>query len=176
MPEGVTPQNTLAPILMVAGVMGLGVLLTLSIRGRIARRNRDRPTPREMIDRIKAKHEQAGDIHAATSQLTETARRLCAQIDNKARRLEVLLSEADDRIAALSRTGSGPGPAAEPAPAAPTNGARQPAPAPGSPLPPDPLTRSVYEQADAGLSPLEIAQQLDEQVGKVELILALRDA
>ncbi|MBL1219046.1 MAG: hypothetical protein D8M59_16325 [Planctomycetes bacterium] len=38
----------------------------------------------------------------------------------------------------------------------------------------DPLTSSVYELADRGRSPIEIARELDEQVGKVQLILALR--
>jgi len=38
----------------------------------------------------------------------------------------------------------------------------------------DPLTANVYELADRGRTPLEIARNLDEQVGKVELILALR--
>lgn len=40
----------------------------------------------------------------------------------------------------------------------------------------DTLTRSIYALADAGSDPLEIAKQLDEHVGKVELILALRSA
>jgi hypothetical protein len=167
MPEGVTLHNTLAPLLMVVGVVALGMLLTFTIRSRIARRNRDRPSPRQVIERIKAAHEGADDVNAAVSRLTDTARRLSAQLDNKARRLEVLLGEADERIAALSE------PAAAPAPPPPANGSRRPA---SGPPPMDPLTRSVYEHADAGLSPLEIAQQLDEQVGKVELILALRDA
>ena len=43
------------------------------------------------------------------------------------------------------------------------------------PLSLDPLTQSVYELADTGYQPLQIAQELDEQVGKVELILSLRD-
>ena len=38
----------------------------------------------------------------------------------------------------------------------------------------DPLAEQIYELADAGRTPVEIAQDLDEQVGKVELILALR--
>ena len=46
-------------------------------------------------------------------------------------------------------------------------------PTPSMPL--DPLTEAVYEQSDNGLTPVEIAQQLDEQIGKVELILALRE-
>lgn len=38
----------------------------------------------------------------------------------------------------------------------------------------DPLTRAVYDLADTGCTPVEIAKELQEQVGKVELILALR--
>ncbi|MCB9843016.1 MAG: hypothetical protein H6812_07140 [Phycisphaeraceae bacterium] len=38
----------------------------------------------------------------------------------------------------------------------------------------DPLSRRVYGLADEGLAPPEIAKRLDEQIGKVELILALR--
>ena len=38
----------------------------------------------------------------------------------------------------------------------------------------DSLTSGIYELADRGLSPIAIAQDLDEHVGKVELILALR--
>ena len=47
---------------------------------------------------------------------------------------------------------------------APSNGAQRT----------DPLTEEIYELADAGRTPVEIAQHLAEQVGKVELILALR--
>lgn len=43
-------------------------------------------------------------------------------------------------------------------------------------VPTDPLADSVYQLADDGLGPEQIARQLDEHVGKVELILALRAA
>jgi hypothetical protein len=38
----------------------------------------------------------------------------------------------------------------------------------------DPLNRRIYELADDGLPPVEIARQLNQQTGKVELVLALR--
>lgn len=38
----------------------------------------------------------------------------------------------------------------------------------------DPLTRSIYELADAGKAAQQIASELNEHTGKVELILALR--
>jgi hypothetical protein len=153
---------------MVAGVVFMGVLLTFTIRGRIARRNRERPSPRELIEQVKASRGRADDANVAEGHLADTARRLGAQLDNKARRLEVLIREADERIAALDQGGANHARV----PAADT--LREAAPLPNPP-PLDPLTRSVYDHADSGLSPLEIAQQLDEQVGKVELILALRE-
>jgi hypothetical protein len=41
-------------------------------------------------------------------------------------------------------------------------------------VPDDPLARQVYQLADTGLAPADIAQKIGEHVGKVELILALR--
>ena len=161
------PQSPLAPVLLVAGVVMPGVLLTFGVRAKIARRNRDRPSPRELIEQVKATHERADDAHAVSSHLADTARRLSAQLDNKARRLEVLIRQADERITALS---GGPN-QAPPARQGDADGKTSPP----APPPLDPLTRSVYEHSDTGLSALEIAQQLDEQVGKVELILALRE-
>ena len=53
----------------------------------------------------------------------------------------------------------------------------QPAAAPAvDALPQDPLARSVYALADQGNDPQQIAKELQEHVGKVELILALRTA
>jgi hypothetical protein len=39
----------------------------------------------------------------------------------------------------------------------------------------DPLARRVYELADGGMDAVAIARQLNEHVGKVELMLALRE-
>ena len=179
-----TPQDAGAPIWaqmpMVIMVVGLGVIRMVSIRGKIARRNMNRPSPREWIDHIKAVRHRHDDAQAVSAQLVDTARRLGAQLDNKAQRLELLLQEADERIAAFSEAkdaslsaagGSVAGPA-EGAFGGPDPGPLEPSHDPPRPL--DPLTQGVYELADTGRSPLEIAQQMDEQVGKVELILALR--
>jgi hypothetical protein len=40
---------------------------------------------------------------------------------------------------------------------------------------PDVLSQRIFQMSDAGRSSIEIARDLDEQVGKVELILALRE-
>ncbi|TVQ63470.1 MAG: hypothetical protein EA379_03955 [Phycisphaerales bacterium] len=41
---------------------------------------------------------------------------------------------------------------------------------------PDPINHRVCQLADAGKDSAEIAAALDEPIGKVQLILALRDA
>ncbi len=84
-------------------------------------------------------------------------------LDNKAERLEQLVAEADERIALLR--------ALRDVEQQQQQQQRVPQ-VPEEPV--DPLSLSVYELADEGRSPVEIAQQLDEQVGKVDLILALR--
>lgn len=158
-----------AAVVMALLMAGFAIFMTFSIRGKIARRIAARPTPRELVEQMK-NHPRvlASDTHTFNAKLEETARRLSGQLDNKARRLEILIGEADQRIAAL-------GVSAEPVtqPAAQHATAAAPAPSNGEHQA-DELTRAVYEQADAGRTALEIAQQLDEQVGKVELILALR--
>ncbi len=180
-----TPQDAGAAIwaqmLVVIMVVGLGVILMVSIRGKIARRNMNRPSPREWIEHIKAVRHRHDDAQAVSAQPVDTARRLGAQLDNKAQRLELLLQEADERIAELSEAkDAGLRAAAESVAGRegafgdPDHGPFKPSHDPPRQL--DPLTQGVYELADTGRSPLEIAQQMDEQVGKVELILALRDA
>lgn len=163
-----TPQDVWLPLLSVVAVIGLGMFLTISIRAKIARRNQQLPTARQLIDQVKSarsRYDQHG-AQAEMAEMVETARRLGAQLDNKAQRLDTLIRHADERIAVLQGAVEAAQP--EPPPAVETPPARQPRPI-------DPLTRVIYQQADAGLSPVEIAQQLDEQVGKVELILALRE-
>ena len=152
-----------AGMMMALAIVGVGFYMTFMIRGKIARRNAARPSSRELIEQLKSPVRLSSDAHSYTAELEQIARRLSAQLDNKARRLENLIDEADRRIASLGGP-SDPPVAPSPRPAG-ANGDRDP----------DALTVAVYERADAGLSSIEIAQQLDEQVGKVELILALRE-
>ncbi len=158
-----------AAMMMALALVGVGFYMTFMIRGKIARRNAARPSSRELIEQLKAPSRLRGiDPQTHSAALEQIARRLSAQLDNKARRLENLIDEADQRIAAL---GGASEPPAASAPAAPS-----PRPAGGNGnRDTDALTAAVFERADAGLSSVEIAQQLDEQVGKVELILALRE-
>ena len=106
----------------------------------------------------------------------ELTRRLAAILDNKAARIEILLEQADERLRALEAATSAehqPPPASHPtAPLALTEPPAADPPAGAV----DPLHRKVYDLADQGLSPVEIARQIDRPTGQIELILALRRA
>jgi hypothetical protein len=171
-------QESYLPMMAVVAVVGIGVMLMISIRGKIARRNADRPSPRELIEQLKATGRHRGESQSASAELLESARQLAAKLDNKAARLEVLIQQADERISLMSQL-SGTGGVAQDGRSltgvAEPDRARTPVAASGPPLSLDPLTQSVYELADTGYQPIQIAQELDEQVGKVELILSLRD-
>ena len=83
---------------------------------------------------------------------------LAEQADRKAERLERMLVEADARIRHLERL------------TADMRAARPPDRSSTT----DPLNQRVYDLADEGVPPVEIARQLKTQTGKVQLILALR--
>jgi hypothetical protein len=76
-------------------------------------------------------------------------------MDRQAARLEQLIAEADVKIRHLERLTAG----ARPMPADKAT---------------DPLNQRIYEMADEGMPPVEIARTLKQQTGKVQLILALR--
>ena len=95
-----------APVIIVIGVVGMGVLLTLSIRGKVARRHAATPSARERIEQVKARGNAAtvaGRESAAEIEAMDRAGHLAAILDNKAARLEVLIEQADERLAELNQ-------------------------------------------------------------------------
>jgi hypothetical protein len=201
--------GSMAQLLLVIMIVGVGVLLTITIRMKIARRNAAIPSAREQIEAIKAGSNARTDVDAIHASIHDIARTLSAQLDNKAERLEQLIVQADERIAQLGAAttqakGLKPdasdsfagtrtpttagrvkhegtqanhqgtaahkvqGPVAKPhATTAPAGSEREPEPT-------DALRRAIYALADGGRSPVEISRELDEHIGKIELILALR--
>ncbi len=111
------------------------------------------------------------DLRALARDLEELADRLAERLDAKAERLEQLLRRADEQTAALAE------------PPSPTYSSLAPRASrdPGAKPPrlvaectTDPATSRIYALADSGVSARDISQQLDEPIGKVQLILALR--
>jgi len=184
---GVRAMDWIPGFLMVVGVILLGLIFSISIRSKIAARKAAQPSPRQRIDQIKAARQSRDDFHVMSAEIHDTVHELSAKLINRAEQLEQLIDQADRCRAELQTlieqvshtTKSSQDPETEyPSSPPPT----PPHTSPVSPDPPsseivgnlDPLTQSVYELADSGKTTLEIAQQLDEQIGKVQLILSLR--
>ena len=120
------------------------------------------------------------DMSNLLVELSEMARQMTAQLDTRAAKLELLLKEADERIATLRAAGaSAPGSAAADNASDALDGVIVEARAPSdsaiqSEQKMDPRHAQVYDLADEGLSAPEIARQLGRPSGEIELILALR--
>jgi hypothetical protein len=110
-------------------------------------------------------------------ELSEMTRQMNAQLDTRAAKLEVLLKQADERIATLQRLNDSSSNGAQSAPESPVQDLTptfQPAAIERAPLPLDPRHEEIYTLADQGHGAKEIATRLNRPSGEVELILALR--
>jgi hypothetical protein len=171
-------------------VLCVGVLATLYLvmRGRIKQRRKD-PFERPAAFGVAQQRQVERDIGNLMVEMLETARQMTAQLDTRAARLEMLMKEADGRLAALKAAAAGSpasGPALSferpiisvPSPMAHSpmpSPAVEPEPEPARPeTPPDPRHSEIYVMADQGRTPQDIARQLNRPNGEVELILALR--
>ena len=116
-------------------------------------------------------------------ELSEMARQMTAQLDTRAAKLELLLKEADEKILLLKQSGAGAAAESDSgsatAAATALEGVIVEARAPlhaamPEPQQLDPRHARIYDLADEGHSPQEIARELERPSGEIELILALR--
>ena len=62
MQEVTTPQSIWGPVFIVVAIVGIAVVMMLSVRGKIAQRNKDLPSPREWIEHVKAVRHRPEDV------------------------------------------------------------------------------------------------------------------
>ena len=170
-------------IALLAGLL----LVTMSLMMRIAKRRRHSRanlSTSERTERLRQQHGLRGDLETLMVEIEQLAKRLGAQLDAKSIQLQRLLDQADHKLNQMRQavdppqrnpaaspddnTGNVPPPARDDV-IAPTDAAPE-----NSDAAQDRLTRHVHQLADRGLDPLTIARELNEHVGKIELILALR--
>ena len=99
------------------------------------------------------------DLEALMVELQELSRKIGAEIDTRFAKLEAGMRDADRRIATLTRL---------------TRKTGQVPPPPEDNSEPDLRHAIVYELADSGLKPVDIARRLGKTPGEIELILNLR--
>ena len=174
----------LTDFVMFIGVALVTTSLLMRFRKRRAKAARA-PTAQEQIQQNRQHRGMRGDLETLMVEIEALSKRFATQLDAKSIQLERLLDEADQRIARLEGLGQD---AAESrfdtdsgglgsSPAGPEAGSSDDqASALAQEAGDDPLARSVYELADQGSDANQIARQLNEHVGKIELILALRRA
>jgi hypothetical protein len=128
------------------------------------------------------------DMQSLLVEYEQMIRNMTAQLDTRATKLELLIKEADEKLAALRAANGVTPPAAAPSSpptesdasaegAAAVARATDLTPTPRrDPTGPDPRHAEVYALADQGLSPRDVARRLGRPNGEIELILALRTA
>jgi len=174
-------------MILVVCILGIGVIFLIYTRSRIEQRSVRAGTPRERIEEIKDRAAAEGELNTSMAELLELSRRLAAQLENRAERIEQLIQQADARIEALGGLATKKRFAAGSPPANGVLPLANDAPDDRLSLEREKLehlsrddraARDVHEEihrlADQGFSSVEIAQRLDEHTGKVELVLALR--
>lgn len=126
------------------------------------------PLARAAIPTLAGQREVERQMTELLVELEQMARQMTGQLDTRANKLELLIKQADEKIALLHGAGHAI-PAGSVAIAAMET-------APGLPaaLAADPRHLAVYDLADTGQSARQIAQQLGRPHGEIELILALR--
>ena len=162
-------------------LVGVLIIIALMMFSSVRRHRRGGPDPRayarDQIARLKDQKGIKDDLQQLVVELHDAARRLNAQMDTKSAKLEALITDADERIRRLSRTGRGESSSGEAGSAASSHGVDvvvdEPLGGELSEEPPDPVHHRVLTLGARGLSSVEIARETGVKPGEVELILAL---
>jgi hypothetical protein len=148
--------------------MGFGVLMLayLILRTRLRRKDPLEEAPAKLS--LAQQRSVERQMNTLLVELSEMARQISSQLDTRAAKLDVLVKEADQKIAELRRLEQALKDKTSLADGLP------PAPPPPSAYEPDPRHAEVYLLADQGLDAQSISQKLSRPSGEIELILALR--
>ncbi|MHC4442586.1 MAG: hypothetical protein ACYTF1_19805 [Planctomycetota bacterium] len=136
------------------------LLSSLWRRQRKRRREKDRPTSVGRPQGSSSDTHLRRDLESLIVELQELSRRISAEIDTRFAKLEAAIRDADSRIAVLNRLNRQLGDK--------TTDAGEPVEDHNS------RNAAIYDLADAGLTPVQIARDLGKTPGEVELILNLR--
>lgn len=160
------------------GIVAVGILFIIMAMfslGRARKRTASsRDSARDHVDRARQKQGVRNELEALMVDINRMARDLGGQLDAKIIRIEKANQEADERIAQLQALRQELSQPLNDPSAMGSSPADQLVTPQADATQADPLTKQVYALADQGKGPQDIAQQLDEHVGKIELILALR--
>jgi DNA-binding NarL/FixJ family response regulator len=171
-PSTIQPQQW-----MVIALAGVTIIYAVFIRPMMKQKKDPlaRPPQQTRLSQHRAVERQMENLLV---ELSEMARQITAQLDTRAVKLDLLIKEADEKLAALKLATDGLAQLAsfnaQNLPGLGNSAGARPIPIPLPQEPADPRHTAIYQLADNGRSVREIAQQLGHPSGEVELILALR--
>jgi hypothetical protein len=156
-------------LLLIGAAIFAMFFMMLSMRRWQQRAQKPRPVPTPAPRPPSLDREMRRDLEDLMVELQELSRKISAEIDTRFMKLETAMRDADRRIATLNRLARGQeaAPFADP-PSAPLAGDFN------ADVAADTRHQVVYELADAGFTPVDIARDLGKTPGEVELILNLR--
>jgi hypothetical protein len=169
--EGTGKQISQPEIWVLMGLGAAGLIYLTVIRPMMRRKDPlEKPPAFASLSQQRAVERQ---MQSLLVELSEMARQITAQLDTRAAKLELLIKEADEKIATLhsSQHGDNNGFSVEASPMPPATVTAAPREIIEEP---DPRHAQVYALADEGRDSNDIATQLGRPRGEVELILALR--
>jgi len=160
-------QFKLDPQLIVAAMVAFGLAL-MFFAGR--RRRSDNPAAARQqaqarIASLRNQQSMRDDLERLLVELQDLSRQITNHIDTRFCKLQVLIKEADEKIRQLQAMGVGKAAGGPRADAMDSAAADEPV---------DPERQAIYDLADQGKSPVEIAQATGKTTGEIELILSLR--
>lgn len=184
------PSNFLPQILMFGGVMLAMFLVMSQVKRRYRSRQGSQVIPAgDKLERMKQERIMKNDLRTMMVELEELTRRFSSQLDAKSMQLEHVIAEAEAKVAELQGLlgqghglGTGGHFVQSPVVDEEAGGVVSELVNAGEAIVEstvgdegnDPLKEKIYELDDGGRTSVEIATELGEHVGKVELILALR--
>lgn len=156
-------------------VIGAGVFIIMYVVIRPFMRKKKDPLDKPPFMRsLSQQRSVERQMETLLVELSEMSRQMSAQLDTRSTKLELLLKEADEKIATLKQLSNRP-PRPFEIDGADTAASAVPDPAPrASMIDLDPTHAEIYRLADEGKSVTQIGSALDRPSGEIELILALR--
>ncbi len=160
-------------IVLILMIVGTSALMLISARRRM-RKGSNSPAAytREQRTRIRDEQSLVQEMEEVMARLESVSAELQARLDTRFAKMESVLRDADARIDHLERLLRRS--AGQPTLDLTVNGTADAGAEPAEDGPDNHRHRLIYELADAGRSPVQIAEQTGQSTGEVELILALR--
>jgi hypothetical protein len=171
-----SPPNPYSQWVLVG--MTVATLLYMAIIRPAMKKKKDPLAKQPSFSSLSQQRNVERQMQSLLVELSEMARQITAQLDTRSQKLEMLIQDADQRIAALKQFEKQPPdrPAVIAYSPAMTRNISIPEPAADVPVEQHQIEQhqTVYALADQGRSASDIARELDRPRGEVELILALR--